>query len=60
MNLSLRAPTGAVCRVQFTPILNPAQWQTLTNGTADANGNVIFIDPSSKTLPSLYYRAVAP
>jgi hypothetical protein len=59
-NLRFRAPTGAVCHVEYTATLQPVQWQTLAGTTADANGNVTLTDPLSGRPPSRYYRVVVP
>jgi hypothetical protein len=43
-SLHFLAATGAVCRVEYTPTLNPPQWQTLNSATAYANGNITLSD----------------
>ena len=58
VNLQFHALPGAVCQVQYTPSLNPAQWQTLANATADTNGNVTLADQPPANTPSRFYRAV--
>ena len=58
MNLQFRAAPGSVCLIQYTLTLNPAQWQILGSGTADANGNIIITDPRAGNSPSRFYRAV--
>ncbi len=60
ITLQFRAATGAVCRVQYTPSLNPPQWQTLGSATADANGNVTMTDQVSGNAAARFYRAVTP
>ena len=59
-NLHFKAPTGAVCHVEYTPTVQPVQWQTLAGATADANGNVTLTDPLTSRPPSRYYRVVVP
>ena len=61
-SLSLRflVATGAVCHVEYTPALNPAQWQTLASATADATGSVILSDPLSGNPTSRFYRTALP
>jgi hypothetical protein len=58
VNLRFQAMSGAVCQVQYTPTLNPPQWQTLASVTADANGNVSLSDQPPPNTPSRFYRAV--
>ncbi len=60
ITLQFRAAFGTVCRVQYTPSLNPAQWQTLGSATADSNGNIAMTDQVSGNVPSRFYRAVTP
>jgi len=60
MNLCFRAAPGSVCLIQYTPSLNPAQWQILGSATADSNGNVTITDQMSGNTPSRFYRAVTP
>jgi hypothetical protein len=58
--LHFLAATGAVCHVEYTSNLNPPQWQTLSNATADACGNVTLTDPLSGNPPARFYRSVVP
>ena len=58
MNLQLRAAPGTVCLIQYTPTLQPMQWQTLYSATADASGAIVVNDPTAAGAPSRYYRAV--
>jgi hypothetical protein len=58
MNLQFRAAPGSVCLIQYTPTLNPAQWQILGSATADSNGNITINDLVSRNIPSRFYRAV--
>ncbi len=60
VTLQFHAATGAVCRVQYTPSLNPPRWQTLGSATADASGNVTITDRPPANIPSRFYRAVTP
>lgn len=60
MNLQFRAAPGSACRVEFTPSLNPAHWQTLSSAIADANGNVTIRNPLPRNLATRFYRAVLP
>ena len=58
MSLHFLAAPGSICRVIYTPTLNPPQWQSLTGAIADANGNVTITDPLSGNPPARYYRSV--
>ena len=60
LSIHFWAATGAVCHVEYTPSLNPPQWQTLSNATADASGNVTLTDPLSGHPPARFYRSAAP
>lgn len=60
LNLAFQAATGAVCQVQYTPSLNPPNWQLLGSATADADGNVTINDPRTGNPPQRFYRAVLP
>lgn len=60
MSLHFLATTGAVCHVEYTPTLNPPQWQTLGGATADDNGNVTLTDPLDENTPTRFYRTVLP
>ena len=60
MTLRFQVATGAVCHVEFTPILNPAQWQTLGSATADADGNVAITDSLSGNPTTRFYRTALP
>ncbi|HTY86973.1 MAG TPA: fibronectin type III domain-containing protein [Candidatus Acidoferrum sp.] len=60
MNLRFQAPTGAVCRVEYAPTLNPAHWQSLGSLLADTNGCVAATDPLTNRPPTRFYRAVVP
>jgi hypothetical protein len=60
MSVHFLAATGAVCHVEFTPTLNPPRWQTLSNATADVNGNVTLTDPLSGNPPTRFYRTALP
>ena len=60
ITLQFLATPGTVCRVQYTPSLNPPQWQTLGSATADINGNIAICDPSPGSQPARFYRAALP
>lgn len=57
MNLQFRAAPGSVCQVEYTPSLDPAQWQILGTATADSNGNIAITDKPPANTPSRFYRA---
>jgi hypothetical protein len=48
------------CRIEYTPGLNPPQWQVLESVAADASGNVVVTDPPTGRPATRYYRAVKP
>lgn len=58
MRVTFRAAPGAACRVEYASSAVSAQWQTLGNATADANGNVVINDPPFGRPPIRFYRAV--
>ncbi len=60
LSLHFLATTGAVGQVEYTPCLNPPQWQTLGSATADANGNVTMTDPLTGHPPARFYRTDLP
>ena len=60
MSLHFLAATGAVCHVEYTPTLNPPQWQTLSSATADVNGNVTLTDSLPGNPPARFYRTALP
>ena len=60
LNLLFQTAPGAACHVEYSPSLDPANWQLLNNTTADTNGNVTIIDPLSGKPPTRFYRAVVP
>jgi hypothetical protein len=60
VNLQFHAVPGTICRVEYTPSLTPARWQTLGSATADSNGNVTITDQVPGNTPSRFYRAVTP
>jgi mono/diheme cytochrome c family protein len=47
-------------RVEYTPSLNPLQWQTLGSRTADANGMFEIIDTPPAGFGQRFYRSVYP
>ena len=48
----------APCRIEWTSVLNPPDWQTLEEVTADANGNIVVTDSPADHPEGRYYRAV--
>ncbi|HXR05021.1 MAG TPA: fibronectin type III domain-containing protein, partial [Verrucomicrobiae bacterium] len=60
VTLQFHATPGAVCRVQYTPSLNPPRWQTLGSATADGSGNVTMTDQPPAGVRSRFYRAATP
>jgi hypothetical protein len=58
MNLQFRAAPGSVCLIEYTPSLNPAQWQILGSAMADSNGNITITDSTAGSSSSRFYRAV--
>ena len=48
------------CIIQFTPTLNPPNWQTLTSGTSDGVGVFDYIDTPPGGTTSRWYRSVYP
>ena len=58
MNLQFRVAPSSVCLIEYTPSLNPAQWQILGGATADSNGNITITDSEAGSSPTRFYRAV--
>jgi len=58
MSVQFRAAAGSLCQVECTSSLTTAQWQTLGNATADANGNVVVNDPPTGRPAMRFYRGV--
>jgi len=58
MNLQFRAAPASICLIEYTPTLNPAQWQILGTATADANGDIMITDSQAGESPARFYRAV--
>jgi hypothetical protein len=56
MNLQFRAAPGSGCLIEFTPTLNPPQWQILGSATADALGNIAITDSRAGKSPTGFYR----
>ncbi len=54
--LALRAAPGTVCQVEYADTPNSSIWQTLSLATADANGDVVVVDPLSSQRASRFYR----
>lgn len=60
MKLQFRVASSAPCRVEFTPTLNPPQWQTLSTAYSDIYGNVSIVDPLTGNPAARFYRVVGP
>ena len=60
VSVHFQVATNGTCHIQYTPTLSPAQWQTLTLATADANGNINVTDLLTNSVPSRFYRATVP
>jgi hypothetical protein len=60
MKVSFLVGTNTACHIEYSNSIQPLQWQPLVSTVADANGNVIFIDPLPDRPPSRYYRVVLP
>jgi len=58
MNLQFHAAPGSDCLIEYTPTLNPAQWQILGSATADAMGNIATTDSRAGKSPTGFYRAM--
>lgn len=59
MNLLFHVAPGAVCHVEYTDTLTPANWTVLTLTAGDSNGLVTVSDPTPPG-DSRFYRAVIP
>ena len=57
--VQFRAGTGALCHVEYTTALNPAQWQWLAVDTADTNGYGAVTDRTDRAT-SRFYRIAEP
>jgi hypothetical protein len=51
---------GLTYRIEYTPTLNPLQWQTLGSRTADANGMFEMVDTPPAGFTQRFYRSVYP
>ena len=51
---------GQTYTIQFTPALNPLNWQFLGIRTADANGNYSIVDIPPANTPMRFYRSFFP
>jgi len=60
MRVQFSAAAGALCRVDYTSSLNPAQWQVLGSATADASGNVVVNDSPGGRPAIRFYRGARP
>jgi hypothetical protein len=60
MRLQFSMAAGSPCRVEYTDSLEAPDWQTLTTATADANGDIVVLDPPDERPPCRFYRAVSP
>jgi hypothetical protein len=60
VNLQFSAAPGTPCHIEYSPTLNPTQWQTLGSATADENGNVTLTDTVPGAAPARFYRAATP
>lgn len=58
MKLDCLAAAGTVCGIQFSSTMLPGSWQTLTNVTANALGNIVYIDAAAVLVPKRFYRVV--
>ena len=58
MRIQLKSAIGTSCRIQYSSSLTSPIWQTLTTGTADANGNITVTDPLTGRPPMRFYRAM--
>lgn len=58
IQLSFTAPPGAKCGIEYVTRSTSTNWRNLAHLTADAEGNVHFIDPGALNATSRFYRAV--
>jgi len=56
--LSLTAPPLTVCRIEYVTKSTSTSWRYLTTLTADADGNISFVDNDASSVTSRFYRAV--
>jgi hypothetical protein len=55
--LYLTGPIGSEYRIEYTPVLGPTNWTTLTNITLPTQP-YIYVDYDTPTAPQRFYRAV--
>jgi hypothetical protein len=60
MKVSFQMAINAACHVEYSPTLNPPNWQTLASTTADTNGNVTITDGLTGKPPTRFYRVAIP
>lgn len=60
VQLSCGVPPDAVCCIQYRAKPNTGTWTTLTNITANAEGDVVVIDTTARLASSRFYRATFP
>lgn len=60
MKLTGTAPAGAVCRVLHAPQLNATNWPVLATVTANAEGQLEYVDPTAPQAGSRFYRFFLP
>jgi hypothetical protein len=60
MKLTGTAPAGAVCRVLYAPQMNSANWPVLATVTANAEGQLEYIDSTASQAGSRFYRFFLP
>ena len=59
VSLSFHSAAGAICRIEYTSSLFGGAWQIMGYTTADANGNVTYVDTAPvDTRAARFYRAV--
>ena len=58
MQIQFKSAIGASCRIQYSSSLKSPNWQTLTTGTADANGMISVFDPLTSRPAMRFYRAM--
>ena len=56
VQVSCGAPPDSRCRIQYRAKPNTGTWLTLTNLTADAEGNVVATDTTARLASSRFYR----
>lgn len=56
VQVSCAAPPDSRCRIQYRAKPNTGTWLTLTNITADAEGNVVATDTTARLASSRFYR----